>query len=137
MALPADRKREEARQMTERQKRFVDEYILLKGRNQTQAAINAGYSPKTAYSIASENMKKPEIQDYLAQRKKELEEELRQSLFFDAVQARDVMARILEDPQATDRDKLTAARDFLDRAGFGPVQRQEITLAESAWFKDG
>lgn len=123
--------------MTERQKRFVDEYILLKGRNQTQAAINAGYSPKTAYSIASENMKKPEIQDYLDQRKKELEEELRQSLFFDAVQARDVMARILEDPQATDRDKLTAARDFLDRAGFGPVQRQEITLAESAWFKDG
>lgn len=123
--------------MTERQKRFVDEYILLKGRNQTQAAVNAGYSPKTAYSIASENMKKPEIQDYLAQRKKELEEELRQSLFFDAVQARDVMARILEDPQATDRDKLTAARDFLDRAGFGPVQRQEITLAESAWFKDG
>ena len=82
--------------MTERQKRFVDEYILLKGRNQTQAAINAGYSKKTAYSIASENMKKPEIQAYLAQRKKELEEELRQSLFFDAIEARDVMEKIRE-----------------------------------------
>lgn len=123
--------------MTERQKRFVDEYILLKGRNQTQAAINAGYSKKTAYSIASENMKKPEIQAYLAQRKKELEEELRQSLFFDAIEARDVMEKILSAPGASDKDKLTAARDFLDRAGFGPIQRQEVTLMDSAWFKDG
>ena len=48
--------------MTERQRRFVDEYLILKGRNGTQAAINAGYSPKTAYSIACENLKKPEIQ---------------------------------------------------------------------------
>ena len=46
--------------MTERQRRFVDEYLILKGRNGTQAAINAGYSPKTAYSIACENLKKPE-----------------------------------------------------------------------------
>ena len=30
-----------------------------------------------------------------------------------------------------------AARDFLDRAGFGPIQRQEVTLTESKWFKDG
>ena len=84
--------------MTERQKQFVEELILLKGRNQTQAANNAGYSPKTAYSIASENMKKPEIQEYLAQRKKEMEEELRQALFFDAVEALRVMEGILKNP---------------------------------------
>ncbi len=123
--------------MTERQKRFVDELLLLKMRNATQAAINAGYSKKTAYSIASENLKKPEIQDYLAKRKKELEEELRQALFFDALEAREVMEEILKKPEAMDKDKLTAARDFLDRAGFGPVQRQEVTLSESKWFKDG
>lgn len=123
--------------MTERQKRFVDELLLLKMRNATQAAINAGYSKKTAYSIASENLKKPEIQDYLAKRKKELEEELRQALFFDALEAREVMEEILKKPEALDKDKLTAARDFLDRAGFGPVQRQEVTLSESKWFKDG
>lgn len=122
--------------MTERQKRFVDEYLILKGRNATQAAINAGYSKKTAYSIASENLKKPEIQEYLSKRKKELEEELRQALFFDALEAREVMEEILKKPEALDKDKLTAARDFLDRAGFGPVQRQEVTISESKWFKD-
>lgn len=122
--------------MTERQRRFVDEYLILKGRNGTQAAINAGYSKKTAYSIACENLKKHEIQEYLAKRKKELEEELRQALFFDALEAREVMEEILKKPEAQDKDKLTAARDFLDRAGFGPVQRQEVTLTESKWFKD-
>lgn len=123
--------------MTERQKRFVEELIILKGRNQTQAAINAGYSEKTAYSIASENMRKPEIQEYLSKRKKELEEELRQALFFDALEAREIMEDIMKKPFASDKDKLTAARDFLDRAGFGSVQKHEVEVAESKWFKDG
>lgn len=47
------------------------------------------------------------------------------------------MEEILRKPYAQDKDKLTAARDFLDRAGFGPIQRQEVTLTESKWFKDG
>ena len=47
------------------------------------------------------------------------------------------MEEILKKPEAMHKDKLTAARDFLDRAGFGPVQRQEVTLSESKWFKDG
>lgn len=121
--------------MTERQRQFVEEFIILKCRNATQAAINAGYSEKTAYSIASENLKKPEIRDYLDRRKKELAEKLRQDLFFDAIDARRIMVSILNDPDASDKDKLTAARDFLDRAGFEPVQRQEVTLVDSAWFK--
>ena len=87
--------------------------------------------------ISGENLKKPEIQEYLARRKKEMEEELRQALFFDALEAREVMEEILRKPYAQDKDKLTAARDFLDRAGFGPIQRQEVTLTESKWFKDG
>lgn len=33
--------------------------------NQTQAAIRAGYSAKTAYSIGNENLKKPDIVEYL------------------------------------------------------------------------
>ena len=32
--------------------------------NATQAAIRAGYSKRTAYSIGNENLKKPEIQKY-------------------------------------------------------------------------
>lgn len=47
--------------MTPMQERFVDEYLL--DLNATQAAIRAGYSAKTAYSIGSENLTKPEIAD--------------------------------------------------------------------------
>ena len=45
--------------MTPKQQRFVEEYLV--DHNATQAAIRAGYSPKTAYSIGHENLKKPEI----------------------------------------------------------------------------
>ena len=46
--------------MTERQKRFVDEYLI--DLNATQAAIRAGYSVKTAGQIGDENLKKPQIE---------------------------------------------------------------------------
>ena len=45
--------------MTKKQKRFVEEYLI--DLNATQAAIRAGYSPETAYSIGQEKLKKPEI----------------------------------------------------------------------------
>jgi phage terminase small subunit len=49
--------------MTEKQKRFCEEYLV--DCNATQAAIRAGYSPKTAYSIGNENLNKPEIKTYI------------------------------------------------------------------------
>ncbi len=45
--------------MNSKQQRFVEEYLV--DHNATQAAIRAGYSAKTAYSIGHENLKKPEI----------------------------------------------------------------------------
>lgn len=45
--------------LTPKQKLFVDEYLV--DLNATQAAIRAGYSEKTAYSIGNENLMKPEI----------------------------------------------------------------------------
>ena len=55
--------------MTSKQTRFVHEY--LSDLNATRAAIRAGYSPKTARSIGSENLTKPDIQEALAKRKAE------------------------------------------------------------------
>jgi phage terminase small subunit len=55
--------------MTSRQTKFVDEYML--DLNGTRAAIAAGYSPKTAHSIANENLKKPEIRSAIAYYKKQ------------------------------------------------------------------
>jgi len=49
--------------MNAKQKRFCDEYLI--DCNATQAAIRAGYSPKTAYSIGQENLKKPELKNYI------------------------------------------------------------------------
>ncbi len=47
--------------MTPKQEKFCVEYLV--DLNATQAAIRAGYSERTAYSIGNENLKKPEIQN--------------------------------------------------------------------------
>lgn len=47
--------------LTDRQKRFVEEYLI--DLNATQAAIRAGYSVKTAGQIGEQNLKKLEISE--------------------------------------------------------------------------
>ena len=47
------------RSLTPKQARFVHEYLV--DLNGAQAAVRAGYSPKTSRSIASENLTKPNI----------------------------------------------------------------------------
>ena len=47
--------------LRERQKRFVEEYLV--DLNATQAAIRAGYSEQTAYSIGQRLLKKVEVQE--------------------------------------------------------------------------
>lgn len=49
--------------MTDKQRIFCEEYLI--DLNATQAAIRAGYSEKTAYSTGNENLKKPELQEYI------------------------------------------------------------------------
>ena len=60
--------------LTAKQQRFCDEYLI--DLNATQAAIRAGYSAKTAYSIGNENLKKPEIREYIDKRLEEKQKEL-------------------------------------------------------------
>lgn len=56
--------KKEKKKLTSKQLAFCKEY-LKNGHNATEAAIKAGYSKKTAYSIGSENLTKPEIAEYL------------------------------------------------------------------------
>ena len=49
-----------------KQVKFVAEYLI--SGNATQAAIHAGYSPKTAYKIGAENLQKPQIASLLAEK---------------------------------------------------------------------
>ncbi len=60
--------------MTNKQKRFCDEYLI--DMNATQSAIRAGYSPKTAKVIGNENLSKPYVKAYIDKRLKEKEDEL-------------------------------------------------------------
>ena len=60
--------------MTPKQQRFCDEYLI--DLNATQAAIRSGYSKKTANRIATENLSKPVIKAYIAERMAEKESEL-------------------------------------------------------------
>ncbi|WP_110513729.1 terminase small subunit [Herpetosiphon llansteffanensis] len=52
--------------LTAKQRRFVDEYLV--DFNATQAAIRAGHSQRSASSIGSENLRKPEIQTEINRR---------------------------------------------------------------------
>lgn len=56
--------------LTVKQRNFADEYMI--SGNATEAAIKAGYSKKSAYSIGNENLKKPEVIKYITQRTNKL-----------------------------------------------------------------
>lgn len=58
------------KKLTQKQQRFVDEYII--SGNATQAAIKAGYSKRSAYSTGQENLKKPVIKAELERRNNEI-----------------------------------------------------------------
>ena len=60
--------------MTEKQKRFCDEYLI--DLNATQAAIRAGYSEKSAKVIAAENLTKPNLKKYIDDRMAKKEKQL-------------------------------------------------------------
>lgn len=59
--------------LTEKQKRFADEYI--KSGNATQAAIKAGYSKKYANTNVSKLLQNTTIKSYLAERMKLIDSE--------------------------------------------------------------
>ena len=67
-------KSEEVVRVTEKQRLFCDEYLI--DLNATQAAVRAGYSEKTANRIASENLSKLDIQEYIRKRLDEKENAL-------------------------------------------------------------
>lgn len=63
-----------ANKLTPKQRRFIDEYLI--DLNATQAAIRAGYSEKTAYSIGVQLLKKLEIQAEIQKRRNRLQNKL-------------------------------------------------------------
>lgn len=62
------------RKLTGKQELFCKEYIISK--NATQAAIKAGYSPKTSHVMGPENLEKPKIKKRLAELLKPINDQL-------------------------------------------------------------
>ncbi len=63
-----DEPKQDPVKLTPKQRKFADLYVGECNLNATRAAIAAGYSEKTAYSIAHENLRKPEIAVYVEKR---------------------------------------------------------------------
>lgn len=61
-----------AKKLTDKQLEFCKQYTF--DWNATKAAIRAGYSEKTARSIGSENLSKPDIQAEIERQKQNIEE---------------------------------------------------------------
>ena len=111
-------------ELTDRQLRFVEEYV--KDYNATQAAIRAGYSEKTAHNSGHRNVKNGEIQEKIKELQELMRTQLQQQFSSDAIVARKIMLNIMSDEEAPEAVRLSAAKDFLDRAGVKPVEKQEV-----------
>lgn len=101
---------------------FVTEYIK-NGGNGTNAAIAAGYSEKSAYSQASRLLKSVEVQQYLNNTQQSINKDLRMMFAEDAVKAYGVLLEVMNDILTPPKDRLVAARDLLDRAGYKPIDK--------------
>ena len=81
--------------LTDKQQLFVTEY--LQSYNATQAALRAGYSPKTAHATGWENLRKPEILEVIQVKLSE-----------SAMSADEVLMRLAEQARGDMGDFVTA-----------------------------
>jgi len=103
-------------ELTKKQKGFADDYI--DSGNATEAALNnydieSEDKENVAGAIGSENLRKPNIKAYIEEN------------------ADGAASRIVELSKSATNEtvKLNANKDILDRAGFKPVDKTDITTA--------
>ena len=97
--------------MTEKQKRFCDEYLI--SLNATQAAIKAGYSPEGAGRNADRMMKNDEIRTYISERL----EQLRSAKTATATEVMEFLTEIMRDEGEGSVSRLKAAELLGKRFG--------------------
>lgn len=110
--------------LTNKQKRFIDEY--LQDLNATQAAIRSGYSQKTAYSIGQENLKKPEIKRIIDSELAALHNAQRNRLLIAAESAINALSDIVEN--GTGLARVQAANSILDRVGHKAIDKFQCNI---------
>ena len=115
-------------ELNQRQELFCREYI--KDLNGTQAAIRAGYSPRTADRMAYELLKKPEIQAFVLQSKAERVEEVK-------IDANYVLKRLIEIDEMDVADILDDGGDFLPIRSWPKVWRTTLSGLDIAIINSG
>lgn len=132
---------EEKIKLTDKQERFCYEYCI--DFNATQAAIRAGYSNKTAFTIGSENLRKP----YIQTRIKEMQSNLSTTAGISALKVINEHAKIAFSGISKLKDGWMTLRDFEsltedEKACIQEVQTKEARKADGndgivieAWVK--
>lgn len=119
--------------LTDKQLRFIEEY--MKDYNATQAAIRAGYSERTASTSGYRNINNDELQAELQKQQDVLRTKLQRQFASDAKRAREVMFDIMDDEDSPPNVRYSAAKDLLDRAGYKPVEKQDVNTSGDIGIK--
>jgi phage terminase small subunit len=104
-----------ARELTERQQKFLDVLMEEAGGNITAAKKLAGYSPTTANREITNSLKE------------EILEVTHSYLAFNVPKAAMAMVSALNDPTELGiRDKMAAAKELLDRTGLVKTEKMQV-----------
>ncbi|CAN0620517.1 phage terminase small subunit [Burkholderia multivorans] len=114
--------------LTDKQRRFVDEYLV--DLNATQAAIRAGYSKRTAASQGERLLRNVEVQAALAERMKAREQRTQ-------VDADYVVRRMVEIDQMDVLDIMTDAMELKPVSQWPRVWRQYLSGFDLAEMVEG
>ena len=111
------------RVLTDNQTKFLEVLFDEAGGNHALAKKLAGYSENTPTKAVKDSLRDEIVSattDYLAQI---------------APKAAVAMAKALDDPTELGiRDKMSAAKDLLDRGGFGKVERVDVNSSSGGVF---
>lgn len=101
-----------------KQKAFADYYIM--SGNATEAAIKAGYSTKTARFIGAENLTKPNIKSYIAERNKRIET----PRIADMTEVKEFWSSMLRDSKCDPKHRLKAS-EYIAKTNAAFVEKVE------------
>lgn len=114
--------------LTPKQKAFCDEYLICG--NATEAAKRAGYSEKTARTIAAQNLSKRYISEYIAKRQEQIEDsriaDIQEVLeYYTSVMRGEVKDQFDLDVSVADR--MAAGRELMKRLEKAEGQKEETS----------
>lgn len=111
--------------LTPKQDLFI-KYYLANGMNATQAAISAGYSPKSANEIGSENLAKPNIRHTLGVAQKSTAKKVgitKESLIADLVE----IVQTYKLSGANTKDAIRAIENLAKMLGYNEADKVDIS----------